>query len=47
MVKKVFGWIMPILIVGLLLVTMGTFKRSETLTTDEQKKISDYLQANP
>lgn len=47
MAKKVFGWIMPILIVGALLVTMGIFKRSETLTTDEQKKINDYQQTNP
>ncbi|EEL84593.1 hypothetical protein bcere0029_56810 [Bacillus cereus AH1272] len=40
------GWIMPIIIVGALLVTMGAFKRSETLTTDEQKKIDNYQQAN-
>ncbi|HFK1497466.1 TPA: capsule biosynthesis protein CapE [Bacillus paranthracis] len=46
MAKKVLGWIMPIVIVGALLVTMGTFKRSETLTTDEQKKIDSYQQAN-
>lgn len=46
MVKKVFGWIMPILIVSALLVAMGIFKRSETLTTDEQKKIDNYQRAN-
>ncbi|ACO25789.1 capsule biosynthesis protein CapE (plasmid) [Bacillus cereus] len=47
MAKRVFGWIIPIFIVGALLVTMETFKRSETLTTDEQKKINDYQQTNP
>lgn len=46
MAKSVFGWIMPILIVGALLVTLGTFKRSQTLTTDEQKKLNDYQQTN-
>ncbi|MED3324672.1 CapE family protein [Bacillus thuringiensis] len=46
MIKKTLKWIIPIIIVGALLMTLGIFKRSETLTTDEQKKIDTYIHAN-
>ncbi|MFD6441903.1 CapE family protein [Peribacillus sp. NPDC060186] len=41
-VKKVASWVIPVILIAGLLVTMNTFKRSETLTPDEQKKIEQY-----
>ena len=40
--KKVMGWIIPVILIAVLLITMNTFKRSETLTPDEQEKIEQY-----
>lgn len=40
--KKVVSWIIPVVLIAVLLVTMNTFKRSETLTPEEQKKIEQY-----
>ena len=42
-VKNVTKWILPVLIIGALLTTMNTFKRTETLTNDEQQKINQYV----
>ncbi|MDM5360223.1 CapE family protein [Peribacillus sp. ACCC06369] len=41
-VKKITSWVIPVLLVAALLVTMNTFKWTETLTPDEQKKIEQY-----
>jgi len=41
-VKKVTGWILPVVLVGTLLFTMNTLKRTDTLTPDEQKKIEQH-----
>lgn len=41
-VKKVTGWILPIVLVGALLTTLNTLKRTDTLTPEEQKKIEQY-----
>ncbi|MCM3708362.1 MULTISPECIES: CapE family protein [Cytobacillus] len=41
-VKKVTGWILPVVLVGTLLITMNTLKRTDTLTPDEQKKIEQH-----
>lgn len=40
--KKVVSWAMPVILIAALLFTMNTFKRSETLTPEEQKKIEQY-----
>ncbi|MBS4190478.1 hypothetical protein KHA94_09775 [Bacillus sp. FJAT-49705] len=39
-VKSVTKWILPIVIIGALLLTMNAFKRTDTLTPDEQQKIN-------
>jgi gamma-polyglutamate biosynthesis protein CapE len=44
-VKNVTKWILPIVIVGALLITMNAFKRTDTLTPDEQQKIKQYTNA--
>ncbi|WP_170971467.1 CapE family protein [Peribacillus simplex] len=41
-VKKITSWVIPVFIIAALLLTMNTFKRTETLTPDEQKKIEQY-----
>ncbi|MCK1991983.1 CapE family protein [Peribacillus muralis] len=41
-VKKIASWVLPVVLIAALLVTMNTFKRTETLTPDEQKKIERY-----
>ncbi|MFJ9383585.1 CapE family protein [Peribacillus sp. NPDC101481] len=41
-VKKITSWVIPVFIIAALLVTMNTFKRTETLTPDEKKKIEQY-----
>ncbi|MFJ7744508.1 CapE family protein [Peribacillus sp. NPDC097295] len=40
--KKIVSWAMPVILIAALLFTMNTFKRSETLTPEEQKKIEQY-----
>ncbi|WP_176713691.1 MULTISPECIES: CapE family protein [Bacillaceae] len=40
--KKIIKWILPIVIVGALLTTMNVFKRTDTLTRDEQQKIEQH-----
>lgn len=41
-VKNVTKWLLPIVIVGALLTTMNVFKRTDTLTPDEQQKFKQY-----
>ncbi|MGG4265050.1 CapE family protein [Peribacillus simplex] len=41
-VKKITSWVLPVVLIAALLVTMNMFKRTETLTPDEQKKIEQY-----
>ncbi|MGE7904991.1 CapE family protein [Peribacillus sp. NPDC094092] len=41
-VKKITSWVIPIVLIAALLVTMNTFKRTETLTPEEQMKIEQY-----
>ncbi|MGD6875702.1 CapE family protein [Bacillus infantis] len=43
--KKVTGWILPIVLVGALLITLNTLKRTDNLTPDEQKKIEQHEKA--
>ncbi|MGG4153962.1 CapE family protein [Peribacillus muralis] len=40
--KKITSWLIPVFLIAALLVTMNTFKRTETLTHDEQKKIEQH-----
>lgn len=41
MVKNTMKWLVPILLIAVLLITLGSFKRSSTITSEEQEKI-DY-----
>ncbi|WP_349727757.1 CapE family protein [Peribacillus frigoritolerans] len=41
-VKKITSWAIPVFLIAALLVTMNTFKRTETLTPEEQQKIEQY-----
>ncbi|MFF2457906.1 MULTISPECIES: CapE family protein [Peribacillus] len=41
-VKKITSWVIPVFLIAALLVTMNTFKRTETLTPEEQQKIEQY-----
>ncbi|MGE7182397.1 CapE family protein [Peribacillus sp. NPDC006672] len=41
-VKKITSWVIPVVLIAALLVTMNMFKRTETLTPDEQQKIEQY-----
>ncbi|MBT2664910.1 MULTISPECIES: CapE family protein [Bacillaceae] len=41
-VKKITSWVIPVFLIAALLVTMNIFKRTETLTPEEQKKIEQY-----
>ncbi|MGE7765019.1 CapE family protein [Peribacillus sp. NPDC096540] len=41
-VKKITNWVIPVVLIAALLVTMNMFKRTETLTPDEQNKIEQY-----
>ncbi|WP_285765786.1 CapE family protein [Peribacillus sp. SI8-4] len=40
--KKIMSWVIPVFLIAALLVTMNIFKRTETLTPVEQKKIEQY-----
>ncbi len=44
-IKKATGWILPIVIVGALLITLNTWKRTDHITPEEQKKIEQYENA--
>ncbi|CAH0289589.1 hypothetical protein SRABI96_04222 [Peribacillus sp. Bi96] len=41
-VKKITSWVLPVILIAAMLVTMNMFKRTETLSSDEQKKIEQY-----
>ncbi|MGE7758745.1 CapE family protein [Peribacillus sp. NPDC097895] len=41
-VKKITSWVIPVILIAAMLVTMNMFKRTETLSPDEQKKIEQY-----
>ncbi|WP_180260043.1 CapE family protein [Bacillus cereus] len=41
--KYIIQVVVPILIIAVLLITLGSFKRSSTITTEEQEKIDSYV----
>ncbi|WP_255294560.1 CapE family protein [Bacillus cereus] len=43
MVKNTIKWLVPILVIAVLLITLGSFKRSSTITSEEQEKIDYYV----
>ncbi|MFJ1118763.1 CapE family protein [Bacillus thuringiensis] len=43
MIKKTVKWLIPIVVIAVLLITLGSFKRSSTITPEEQEKIDKYV----